>query len=111
MINCVLYEPVKQGAPGRLHIKSNFCTDVIRIHPIRSGTWALFPAELDDTEWQIKYLYSSFVVFDKRQVWDVYCCQEANGRIWDVKRNDVVLRMPENAFEKFFGKYEIVNER
>ena len=95
---------------GTLQIQANCCTDSIRIHPISSGTWSLYPTEYDEQNGRI-YNFASLIPFDGRQLWDVYYFKFADCRGWVVERNGLYLRMPEKDFERFFGKYEILERK
>lgn len=96
---------------GRLQLKGNCCTDPIKIHPFRSGTWFLIPTELTERQKTHQYDYTSLIPFDGRQVWEVYYFNFGDDGGWVVQRKGLYLRMPEKDFERFFGKYEIIEEQ
>ena len=79
----------------------------MKIHPVKSGTWYLIPADLTSEEQNYQYYATSLVTFDTRQLWNVYYFRFAHGSGWIAERNGLYLRMPERHFEKYFGKYEI----
>ena len=93
---------------GKLQLKENFCTDPIKIHPIRSGHWFLIPDNLTDCQKSHQYDYTSLIPFDGRQNWEVYYFCMGNEGGWVVQGKGLYLRMPEKDFERFFGKYEII---
>ena len=82
----------------------NGCTEKMQVHPDRTGVWLLKPA--DETE-GIDHI--SMACFDPRQVWSVYYYSFADQSGWCVSRQGVLLRMPVEDFEQFFGKYPIEN--
>ncbi len=93
---------------GKLKIGANSCTEPIKIHPLGSDTWCLVPEDADSHREKIDY--ASLISFRKRQVWEVYYYRFADCQGWCVERPGLYLRMPEKDFEKFFGKYEIIEK-
>lgn len=92
----------KMELRGTLSIGENFCTERIRIHPIASGTWALYLPEIESRNSDV---FASLVLFSKNQLWTAYYCSFTDS--WEVERSGLLLRMPPEDFEKFFGKYLI----
>lgn len=82
--------------------------DTIKIHPIKSGPYTLYPVSLDEAEEQHRYLYTSQIMFDKRQVWEAYLYSDKKGEVWILERKGIQLRMTQKGFKKFFGdEYEV----
>ena len=90
---------------GTLKLGDNFCTNAIKIRPIKQGTWNLFPLH---TYGVVDINHAAVVYFDIRQQWTVYYYRFADTQGWCVERKGLLLRMPEKDFEAFFGKYEIL---
>lgn len=91
-----------------LRCKENGCTDVIKIHPVNSGTYTLYPASLDEAKEQRRYLYTSQIMFDKRQIWEAYLYSDKNGEAWILERKGMLIRMTQKNFREFFGdEYEV----
>lgn len=95
----------KNRVCGSLSLQSNSCTEQVKIHPVTSGTWYLYPADMDRP--QKKTRFTSVVIFDRRQIWKAYYFHFADSSGWVVERNGLYLRMPEKVFERFFGRFEI----
>lgn len=96
---------------GTLQIQANNCTDTIKMHPINSGDWFLIPTDLTEQQKRHQYHATSLIAFDGRQVWEVYYFRFGDGSGWVVQRKGLYLRMPEKDFERFFGKYEILERQ
>ena len=96
---------------GTLQIQGNSCTEPMKIHPINSGTWYLIPDNLTDSQKSHQYDYTSLIHFDGRQNWEVYYFCMGNEGGWVVQGKGLYLRMPEKDFERFFGKYEILERQ
>ena len=90
-----------------LKLKSNGCTEHIRIHPIKSGSWFLVPINMTEKEKNSQYLCTSIIIFDIRQIWDVYYSKFEDGAVWVVERRGLYLRMRDKDFIYFFGEYKI----
>lgn len=91
----------KNKVCGNLSLQSNSCTEQVKIHPVTSGTWYLYPANMDRPQ------FTSMIIFDRRQIWKAYYFRFADSSGWVVERNGLYLRMPEKEFERFFGKFKI----
>lgn len=96
---------------GTLQIQGNCCTEPMKVHPVNSGTWYLIPADLTDEQKKHQYNATSLIPFDGRQIWEVYYFRFGDGSGWVAERNGLYLRMPEKDFERFFGKYEILERK
>ena len=94
-----------QTVRGTLEVGKNWCTQSIKIHPIHSGTWALVPLDIAK---EYSYGMTSLILFNKKQIWEVYYFMFADEQGWVLERSGMYLRMKDEDFEKFFGKFNIV---
>ena len=98
-----------------LQLKSNHCTESIFIHPVRSGTLILYSKE-DENEDKL----GSLINLHRNQMWEAYyfkfapntCCGPKEYKGWDLTndKKGICLRLCEKEFERYFGKYEILEE-
>ena len=89
---------------GTLQLQSNYCTEPIKISPIRGGNWHLVPAN------QTNYTKDlvSLIHFSKRQVWKVYYFYFEDQQGWVLERAGMYLRMSEFDFKYYFGNYDVL---
>lgn len=91
-----------QEVRGKLKLNPNGCTERMRVQPIRGGVWYVVPEGGDQS-------FVSVVSFDPRQVWEVCFFNTCQGTGWAVEKNNLYLRMSEEDFERFFGRYKLVD--
>ncbi len=98
---------------GTLPIKSNYCTDRIFIKPVRPGGGLTLYSKYDTNEEKL----GSLIDFHGNQIWEAYyfkfppntCVGPKEYKGWELKWKNINLKLCEKEFERYFGKYEILD--
>ena len=94
------------------HTGWNQCTEKIMLHPIRSWTYSFrFDGYCkNDLGYHDKKfgVVQSLIHFDTRQVWECYFA-DFGSKEWDCERGNLVIRLSPPAFERVFGKIQVVS--
>jgi len=94
--NPLISEPLIQQGNG--------CTIPVKIHPIRSETLILYT---DGDNRKYPDYHPCLVHFDGRQWWECYW-YDVGMKGWNCERNNVVLRLDDETFERIFGRIEVL---